>query len=428
MQPHAEPWLDEAVVSLARTGAVPRRLVATPLLQALRAAGTRHLYADTADVAELAPILATPGGLRAEVDGSTANQPLVRKVTERILEGDDPRRWIQALAPPERSPSYEPLRPLLYAVLAGRAALDAARAFGAGRAWEVSVQLHMDLVAQPETARRVGRLVRRIVPSAFVKVPFAPDAPHCFLVARDLEREGVRVNFTSTFSARQAVTAALLADVSRTNVFMGRLNQGLRAELLGEHVCLEAQRALLRLRREDGVKTQLIVASMREWQTFERIAGCDVFTAPCPVLEGFLAQREVGPQEIASRLETSYADRLGLADEVHARPGPERVARLYRVEPELIEFLRDLRQSDEARSICDGEELFKRFDQAGFGDLFHDPDRAGREELERGKLPDLDGDLVERIPLDTHYSLLGNADFARYQREIDAEIEKRIGR
>ena len=119
-----------------------------------------------------------------------------------------------------------------------------------------------------------------MVPSGVVKVPFTPHAPHCFLIARDLEREGIPVNFTSTFSARQAVAAGLLSNVTLTNIFMGRLNQGMKAALLGEHVDLAAQRALLRLRREAGIKTLLIVASVRDWQTFTRVAGCDVFTAP----------------------------------------------------------------------------------------------------------------------------------------------------
>ncbi len=47
-----------------------------------------------------------------------------------------------------------------------------------------------------------------MVPSALVKVPFAPHAPAMLLVARDLERDGIPVNLTSTFSARQAVAAA----------------------------------------------------------------------------------------------------------------------------------------------------------------------------------------------------------------------------
>jgi hypothetical protein len=97
------------------------------------------------------------------------------------------------------------------------------------------------------------------------------------------------VNFTSTSSTRQTVAGAALANVARTNIFMGRLNRGLHADLLGEHVVLEAQRAIERLRRSAGVATRLIVASMREWQTFVRVAGCDAFTAPAAVLRELLA-------------------------------------------------------------------------------------------------------------------------------------------
>ena len=119
---------------------------------------------------------------------------------------------------------------------------------------------------------------------------------------------------------------------------MGRLNQGFHAALLGEHVALEAQRALRRLRREAGVKTQLIVASIREWQTFVRVAGCDVFTAPCDVLGEFLAQTDVSSEALTSQLETSYEDRLGIADDAIRAVGQERIARLWRVEPEFVEF------------------------------------------------------------------------------------------
>ncbi|MDR4494132.1 MAG: hypothetical protein MRJ99_06785 [Nitrospirales bacterium] len=119
-----------------------------------------------------------------------------------------------------------------------------------------------------------------MVPSALVKVPFAPHAPMCFLIARDLENEGIPVNFTSTFSTRQVIAAALLANVTRTNVFMGRLDQGLKAELLGAHVVLEAQRILIRLRQNPGVKTQLIVASLRDWRSLLHTSGCDAYTVP----------------------------------------------------------------------------------------------------------------------------------------------------
>lgn len=423
--------VDEIAVGHARArdlpAAAPER-VSDPRLEALREAGTRHVYADTADVEELGGVLAAgPGRILDGVDGNTANQPLVAKVVERVLERGRPGDWARDLSAADPGLDRGMLRALLYAIVCGRVGDAVARAFAAGRPWEASLQLHMDLGARPDAARRVGRLLRRMVPSAIVKVPFRPDEPSCFLVARDLEAEGIPVNFTSTFSARQAVAAALLADVARTNVFMGRLTQGLEAELLGEHVVLEAQRALRRLRGRDDRKTQLIVASMRAWETFARVSGCDVFTAPCGVLADFLAQDEVGPPQLAGQLETSYADRLGVSGKVTTRLGMERIERLWRVEPELEEFLREYRGTSEYATLRDGNALFKRMDQAGFGDLFHTPDDREAAELERGKLPELDGVLVERVPLDTHYSLLANADFARHQAEIDALVEERLG-
>lgn len=405
-------------------GASPA-LVSTPLLAALQRAGTRHVYADTADLRELASLLRVDGGLRAEIDGNTANQPLVRKVVERVLDAGLARELAQAAAARPMAPGSR--MPRLYALLCARIGRDLADAFAAGRAWEVSLQLHMSLCSQPARARELGRLLRREAPSALVKVPFTPDAPACLLVARDLEREGIPVNLTSTFSARQVVVAALLSNVARTNIFMGRLNQGLEARLLGEHVDLEAQRALSALRRDGGVRTQLIVASLRDWQSLVRVAGCDVFTAPCDVLRGFLAQDEVAPDEIRSQLETSYESELGVSQAVQRVLGADRIARLYRVEPELVEFLHSYGGSREYAATDDPDALHARFDEAGFADLFHAPTSAERDELARGKLPALDGALVRTVPLDTHYTLLANADFSRVQREIDAEIEARVG-
>jgi transaldolase len=417
--------LDDAVVACGvppGAGAHPR-LTSSALLSAVCKAGTRHIYADTADVEELrALITGGDGAILREVDGNTANQPLVRKVIARYLEGDGPASWVHRLRP---AVAAHQLNALLYAIVCGRIGNDVTRAFAAGRTWEVSLQLHMRLAGDAEAAMRVGRLLRRMVPSGVVKVPFTPQTPHCFLVARDLEREGIPVNFTSTFSARQAVAAGLLANVSLTNIFMGRLNQGLQAALLGEHVDLAAQRALARLRRTAGIKTLLIVASVREWQTFVRVAGCDVFTAPCDAIRGLLAQTEVAASDIVSQLDTSYVDRLGIAAEVQRALGMERIARLYTVEPELIEFMTELRGTEEYQRLRDGDTLFKRFDQAGFGDLFYVPTAADWQELRKNKLPNLHAPLTQRLPLDTLYTLLADADFDKFQEEMDGLIEQR---
>lgn len=422
--------LDEALVTYGRPAgeAAHPKLSSSPLLAAVQRAGTVHIYADTADVNELNPLITAPdGSIFREIDGNTANQPLVHKVIARYLASGDWRDAAGQLRGLHAGLTDADLVPLLYAAICGRVGNDMARAYGAGRAWEVSLQLHMALGRDAEAAKRVGRCLRRMVPSGVVKVPFTPQQPHCFLIARDLEREGIPVNFTSTFSARQAVAAGLLSNVTLTNIFMGRLNQGLKATTLGEHVDLEAQRALRRLRAEAGIKTLLIVASVREWQTFVRVAGCDVFTAPCDAIRGYLEQKDVPPAEVRSQLETSYETSLGIPDEVRAALGNERIARMYRVEPDLVEFMRELRSSREYLEMRDGDQLYKRFDQAGFGDLFYAPTGVEWQEFRKSKLPDLKSPLTHRLPLDTLYTLLADADFEKSQEDMDRQILERIG-
>lgn len=424
-----DPSLDDTVTGFGRPQAAPssRTLVSSPALAALRAAGTTHVFADTADPDEVGRLItADHDAILGEIDGNTANQPLVHAVIERYLAGDEPAAWVRALRARAPALSREQQDILVYTIVCGRIGNDFARAFAAGRAWQVSLQLHMRLGHDAEASKRVGRYLRRMVPSGVVKVPFTPHHPHCFLIARDLEREGIPVNFTSTFSARQTVVAAVLADVTLTNVFMGRLNQGLHAHLLGEHVDLEAQRALRRLRRDAGVKTLLIVASVREWQTFVRVAGCDVFTAPLAAIRDYLTQKETAPAAVRSQLETSYEDRLGVDPHVRDVLGADRIARLYRVEPELIRFLTELRASKDYQNLADGDRLFRYFDDAGFGDLFHAPTPGEWAELRKSKLPDPGSALTKQLPLDTLYTLLADADFERYQDEMDGWIDRRV--
>jgi transaldolase len=315
---------------------------------------------------------------------------------------------------------------MLYGVICGRIGNDILRAFAGGRPWEISLQLHMGLVGNPEASKRAARLLRATVPTAIVKVPFAPHAPDCLLVARDLENEGIPVNFTSTFSARQAVAAGLLSNVTRTNIFMGRLNEGLHAKLLGEHVTLEAQRGILRERHDAGIKTQLIVASVRDWRTLVRAAGCDVFTAPCATLEELISRAEIDPDQITNQLGTSYADKLGIAADVRASLGDEQIGRLYRIEDGFVEFLREFRQSAEFARMHDGDEVFQYFDRAGFGDFFYSPSKAEWETIRKNKLPDLGNQIVRRCSLDTLYSLLADGDFQNHQDEMDDESLERV--
>jgi transaldolase len=422
---------EEAVISYGCSDGLSTRtsprLVSHPLLRLLKETGTSHFYADTASIHELEGVVsAGPEVIYAEVDGNTVNQPLVKKIIQQYLQAEDPRIWANGLHGLWKGPGEPKLLPLLYAIVCGRIGNDFLKAFAGGRTWEVSLQLHMGLCKDLETAKRMGRYLRSMVPSALIKVPFTPQAPHCILLARDLELEGIPVNFTSTFSARQAVVAAVLANVTRTNIFMGRLDEGLKAERLGAHVGLEAQRALVRLRRETGVKTQLIIASMRDWQSFIWTAGCDVYTVPCQVIQDLLEQEVIALDAIQNQLETSYEAQLGISGRLADKLGQDQISRLYRVEPEFVEFLVELRGTTEYRKLLDGEHLAKQFEAAGFGDFFYAPNESEWSVIRQGKIPDLEGPLSRKLSLDTLYSLHADGDFEKSQEIMDREILERI--
>ncbi len=409
------------------------RLVSQPLARAVKDCGTVHIYTDTADQEEMNDLLVQKEDaeniyLYGEVDGNTTNQPLVVKVLDRFLGGDETDNmvaWIKALQKEKPDLSIEEATVLIYSIINGRLGLEVLDYYAAGRTWQISLELHTSLAPDPDGSKRMGWCLNQAVPNAFVKVAFTPDHPHALLIARDLENQGIPVNFTATFSARQIVAAVLLANPHRTNIFLGRLSQGLESELLGEHVVLETQRHVRRLRDTFGVRTLNMLASVRRWQTLPLTAGCDVYTVPYPVLKAFFAQTEIGPEEIANRVEADYSDQLAISDKVVEKVGLERIKRLWQVEPEFIEFLAELRSSAEYATI-DGDGLVKRFDEAGFGDFFYAPSPAEWQELRKGKLPDLDSPLTRALPLDTLYTLLAIGDFTNFQDRMDEMIQAPI--
>ncbi|MCH8957608.1 hypothetical protein IIA28_20195 [candidate division KSB1 bacterium] len=82
--------LDDAVVALGMAGAAAKpaksvKLVSHPLTKALKESGTKHIYTDTADRAELDDLLTveeteTSLNVIEEIDANTTNQVLVARV------------------------------------------------------------------------------------------------------------------------------------------------------------------------------------------------------------------------------------------------------------------------------------------------------------------------------------------------------------
>lgn len=67
--------------------------VSHPLLKALKDAGTKHIYTDTADQTEMLDLLLseeTDDTIRlfGEIDGNTTNQPLIDRVLNRYIDAE----------------------------------------------------------------------------------------------------------------------------------------------------------------------------------------------------------------------------------------------------------------------------------------------------------------------------------------------------
>jgi transaldolase len=159
-------------------------------------------------------------------------------------------------------------------------ALRLASRFGA----RVSVELHTALADDVDGSVAYGRRLYAVCPEQFiVKVPLTPAG---LLATRRLRTEGIPVNFTLGFSARQNLIAAALAAPSYVNVFLGRLNAYVADNHLGdginvgEKATLASQREVRTRTASRIVPTLQIAASMRSGEQVVSLAGVDVHTMP----------------------------------------------------------------------------------------------------------------------------------------------------
>ena len=157
---------------------------------------------------------------------------------------------------------------------------------------DVSVELHTAISNDVEASYQYGKRFHAICPDRFiVKVPLTPAG---LLAARRLSDDGIRLNFTLGFSARQNWLIAQVARPTWCNVFMGRINAFFADNKLGdgknagEKATLASQRGVRRLAQQGGPKVKQIGASMRNGQQCFDLLGLDVFTMPTAAAKGFL--------------------------------------------------------------------------------------------------------------------------------------------
>lgn len=254
--------------------------------------------------------------------------------------------------------------------------LDLVRSFDA----DVSVELHTDLCRDAEASYCYGKRFHAIEPDRFiVKVPLTPEG---IFAARRLVLDGIRVNFTLGFSARQNVLIASLVRPAWVNVFMGRLNAFVKDNALGdgqgvgEKATLASQRALRALKKRDpAIATRQIGASIRNGQQCRDLLGLDVFTIPTGAAKEFIDLNPT-PEDIRDRT----------ADDPQVMVQDQRANVFWDVPDAFLNAVTSL-QSDQLDKMS-GDDLRSFLREHGAGDLFP---ALSREEEARvaaeGKIP-----------------------------------------
>ena len=284
---------------------------------------------------------------------------------------------------------------------------------------KVSIELH------PSISRNIGRTLDyarryyRVCPEYFiVKIPLTPEG---YLSVRTLRKEGMPINFTLGFSARQNYLAARLSNPDFVNVFLGRLNQVVSensvggGDLVGEKVTLATQEALLGVRKQyHEVGTRLIGASIRSGEQVAFLAGLDVMTIPPSAMEEFLKMKHP-----VGTMSSNIGKDINPGIDFSHPHGP-RFHKLWEVPDAFVQFVNDLLASTNLDSMNGGE--MESFCRERNVDLFYPFSPAQLKKiLDLGKIPRL-GEWSQEVALDDLMTQSALQSFSKDQASLDDRI------
>ena len=288
----------------------------------------------------------------------------------------------------------------------------------------VSVEEHTDLANDLDAAVAVGRRYHAICPERFiVKIPFTPAG---VLAPRRLSAEGIPVNHTLGFSARQNVVMARIGRPQFVNVFMGRLNafasdNGLGdGQFVGERALMASQNAVRSLRDAGKTPTRQIAASIRDDQQIVNSLGCDVLTIPVKSAKVYLWP---GPADEEIRDRTGQDFQPTFAD--GADPAAAGLNTLWDVDDALVACLDALEASD--IDAMSPDDLVGFFSDHGCGDVLPRwTDEQVATAAAEGKIPKLatwaDPLAAKSIGLDALMNLAGLLSFTADQKAMDDRV------
>lgn len=396
------------IASLAKQGidlAVGRiRTSSHPLWAALRKVGS-ELWLDTGDIEAASPLYTS------EFTALTTNNTLLNKEVQKGTYDE----LVRTLAL-ELKDLDEQTRVIEIAfILNARHGLRLAQTFGG----KVSVELHTDLANDIERSLHYGRRYFAICPEHFiVKIPLTPSG---LIAARTLRQEGIPINFTLGFSARQNYVAAAFTEPAYCNVFLGRLNAYVSdnrlgdGKMVGEKAMLASQRAVTKV---SSGKTRHIAASLRSASQVADLAGVDVYTMPTTVAAASI--KELKP-DFTARVNQDYPVTWNSAAEATAN----RVSVLWDIGKPETDFAAALR----AKAPTSAAELVAMAKASGAGDMFPQISDADWSVIAKdGKIPRhatwaariASGELA----IDTLLTYAALQSFIADQKEMDDRIRK----
>ena len=379
-----------------------------PTMARFKETGT-ELWIDTGDLEKAQSIW------KSEFSALTTNNTLANQVVQTGVMDEVIHQTISRLNEVASGLTEEERVTEVGFVINCRIALRLVRAFKT----KVSIELH------PSMSRNIGRTLDyarryyRVCPEYFiVKIPLTPEG---YLSVRTLRKEGMPINFTLGFSARQNYLAARLSNPDFVNVFLGRLNQVVSensvggGDLVGEKVTLATQEALLRARKQyPEVGTRLIGASIRSGEQVAFLAGLDVMTIPPSAMEEFLKMKHpVGT--MSSNIGKDINPEIDFSH-LH---GP-RFHKLWEVPDAFVQFVNDLLASTNLDSMNGGE--MESFCRERNVDLFYPFSPAQLKKiLDLGKIPRLD-EWSHEVALDDLMTQSALQSFSKDQAALDDRI------
>jgi transaldolase len=379
-----------------------------PLLAKLKTLGT-ELWLDTGD-RDLALSI-----WKSDLSALTTNNTLANQVVQSGIMDDVIRETAAKLKSETPDLSLEDLVTEIGFVINCRIALRLVEAFKV----KVSVELHPSMARDIEKSLEYARRYYKVCPEFFIiKIPLTPEG---YLVVRKLRKEGIPINFTLGFSARQNYLAARISNPDVLNVFLGRLNAVVKdnglgsGDLVGEKVTLATQEAIMECRaRYAEIGSRLIGASIRNGDQLASLAGLDIFTIPPAAMKQFIESGRT-PDDVQKYDEESMVPGID-GDNKYS----DRFPVLWEVSDKFKIFVDELNQQ---RNLGDmtGEDLISFCEERKI-DLFY---KFSNEDFKRiydhGKIPKLD-DWPDSVAIDDLMTQSALQSFTKDQNALDDRI------